>query len=81
MTDVSAAYQKAIARIRAFVASRDGLSKSGLAKRAGLSLNALRDLDKADWSPKPETLDKCLAAIAQIKADGKPRPIERARAA
>ena len=77
MTEV----EKAIDRIRAFVASRTGLSKSALAKRAGLSLNALRDLDKTDWNPKAETLDKCLSAIAEIRAERKSRPTVAAEAA
>ena len=81
MIHVSLTYQKAIARVRAFVASREGLSKSGLAKRAGLSLNALRDLDKSDWSPKPDTLDKCLSAITEIRAERKSRPTVAAEAA
>ena len=75
MTEVD----RAVARIRAFVASRKGLSKSGLAKRAKLSLNALRDLDHADWNPKAETLDVLLKTIAEIKAIEKAKRKTRPR--
>lgn len=70
MTEVN----KAITRIRAFVASPHGLSKSGLAKEAGLSPNALRDLDKPEWNPTAETLDTLLKVIAEIKTARKSRP-------
>jgi 3,4-dihydroxy 2-butanone 4-phosphate synthase / GTP cyclohydrolase II len=35
-----------------------GLSRSGLARAAGLHANTLRDLDEADWNPTAETLRK-----------------------
>lgn len=35
-----------------------GLSKSGLARAAGLHANSLRDLESADWNPTAETLKK-----------------------
>jgi 3,4-dihydroxy 2-butanone 4-phosphate synthase / GTP cyclohydrolase II len=35
-----------------------GLSKSGLARAAGLHANTLRDLEEADWNPTAETLKK-----------------------
>lgn len=35
-----------------------GLSRSGLARAAGLHANTLRDLDQADWNPTAETLRK-----------------------
>lgn len=44
-----------IARIRAFK-THTGKSKSELALDAGLSVNALRDMDKPEWSPTADTL-------------------------
>jgi 3,4-dihydroxy 2-butanone 4-phosphate synthase / GTP cyclohydrolase II len=35
-----------------------GLSRSGLARAAGLHANTLRDLDESDWNPTAETLRK-----------------------
>ncbi len=35
-----------------------GLSRSGLARAAGLHANTLRDLDQPDWNPTAETLRK-----------------------
>ncbi len=35
-----------------------GLSRSGLARAAGLHANTLRDLDAPDWNPTAETLRK-----------------------
>jgi 3,4-dihydroxy 2-butanone 4-phosphate synthase / GTP cyclohydrolase II len=35
-----------------------GLSRSGLARAAGLHANTLRDLDQSDWNPTAETLRK-----------------------
>jgi 3,4-dihydroxy 2-butanone 4-phosphate synthase / GTP cyclohydrolase II len=35
-----------------------GLSKSGLARAAGLHANTLRDLEEPDWNPTAETLKK-----------------------
>ena len=64
---------KAVARVRDFLVSSK-MSKSGLAKEAGMSPNALRDLDRDDWNPTRETLDKLLATISDIKAKRKSRP-------
>jgi len=46
-----------IDRIREAVAAR-GISRSGLARAAGLHPNSLRSLDEADWNPTAETLKK-----------------------
>jgi 3,4-dihydroxy 2-butanone 4-phosphate synthase/GTP cyclohydrolase II len=46
-----------IDRIRSAVAER-GISRSGLARAAGLHPNSLRSLDEADWNPTAETLKK-----------------------
>jgi 3,4-dihydroxy 2-butanone 4-phosphate synthase/GTP cyclohydrolase II len=35
-----------------------GMSRSGLARAAGLHANTLRDLTEADWNPTAETLNK-----------------------
>ena len=35
-----------------------GLSKSGLARAAGLHANTLRDLEHPDWNPTADTLKK-----------------------
>ncbi|MGE0718524.1 MAG: helix-turn-helix domain-containing protein [Alphaproteobacteria bacterium] len=50
-----AAVAESVLRIRAFVA-RPGWSKSGLARAAGLSVNALREADKDGWNPTADTL-------------------------
>ena len=44
-------------RIRNAVAER-GISRSGLARAAGLHPNSLRSLDEDDWNPTAETLKK-----------------------
>jgi len=46
-----------IDRIRSAVAER-GVSRSGLARAAGLHPNSLRSLDDSDWNPTAETLKK-----------------------
>jgi 3,4-dihydroxy 2-butanone 4-phosphate synthase/GTP cyclohydrolase II len=46
-----------IDQIRSRVASGD-VSRSGLARAAGLHANTLRDLDDPDWNPTAETLRK-----------------------
>jgi 3,4-dihydroxy 2-butanone 4-phosphate synthase / GTP cyclohydrolase II len=46
-----------IEKLRALVTD-GGLSRSGLARAAGLHANTLRDLDQADWNPTAETLRK-----------------------
>ncbi len=38
--------------------SEGGLSRSGLARAAGLHANTLRDLEQADWNPTADTLKK-----------------------
>jgi 3,4-dihydroxy 2-butanone 4-phosphate synthase/GTP cyclohydrolase II len=44
---------------------RDGiLSRSGLARAAGLHANSLRRLDEPDWNPTAETLGKLEAYLA-----------------
>jgi 3,4-dihydroxy 2-butanone 4-phosphate synthase / GTP cyclohydrolase II len=46
-----------INKLRTLV-TEGGLSRSGLARAAGLHANTLRDLDRADWNPTAETLRK-----------------------
>jgi 3,4-dihydroxy 2-butanone 4-phosphate synthase/GTP cyclohydrolase II len=46
-----------IAKLRALVHD-GGLSRSGMARAAGLHANTLRDLDQPDWNPTAETLRK-----------------------
>ena len=46
-----------IDRVRELVSSGD-ITKSGLARAAGLHPNSLRNLDEDDWNPKAETLIK-----------------------
>jgi len=46
-----------IERIRNAVSER-GISRSGLARAAGLHPNSLRSLDEEDWNPTAETLKK-----------------------
>ncbi|MFZ5748554.1 MAG: 3,4-dihydroxy-2-butanone-4-phosphate synthase [Pseudomonadota bacterium] len=46
-----------IERIRKLVVD-GGMSRSGLARAAGLHANTLRDLDSAEWNPTAETLRK-----------------------
>jgi 3,4-dihydroxy 2-butanone 4-phosphate synthase/GTP cyclohydrolase II len=52
-----------LSRIRDRVAEA-GLSRSALAKAAGLHPNSLRALDSADWNPTAETLGKLEAFLA-----------------
>jgi 3,4-dihydroxy 2-butanone 4-phosphate synthase / GTP cyclohydrolase II len=64
-----------IDKLRAHVA--DGrISRSGLARAAGLHANTLRDLDAPDWNPTAETLRK-LEIFLRV-SDGRPAlvPIE-----
>jgi 3,4-dihydroxy 2-butanone 4-phosphate synthase / GTP cyclohydrolase II len=49
--------QALIAQLRALV-SDGGVSRSGLARAAGLHANTLRDLDTVDWNPTADTLGK-----------------------
>jgi 3,4-dihydroxy 2-butanone 4-phosphate synthase / GTP cyclohydrolase II len=46
-----------ITRLRSLVTD-GGLSRSGLARAAGLHANTLRDLDQLDWNPTADTLRK-----------------------
>ncbi|MET0374141.1 MAG: helix-turn-helix transcriptional regulator, partial [Rhizorhabdus sp.] len=46
-----------VTRIRDAVAER-GISRSGLARAAGLHPNSLRSLDEDDWNPTADTLKK-----------------------
>ena len=48
---------KLIAKLRALV-NDGGMSRSGLARAAGLHANTLRDLDAPDWNPTADTLRK-----------------------
>ena len=48
--------------------SDGGLSKSGLARAAGLHANSLRRLDEGDWNPTAETLGKLESYI--LKREG-----------
>ena len=43
-----------IEKLRKLV-TEGGLSRSGLARAAGLHANTLRDLDQPDWNPTAET--------------------------
>ncbi len=56
-----------IDRIRTHLAE-SGLSRSALAKAAGLHPNSLRALDKPDWNPTAETLTKLDAYLTQSAA-------------
>ena len=49
--------QLLISQLRTLV-SDGGMSRSGLARAAGLHANTLRDLDAADWNPTADTLGK-----------------------
>ncbi len=46
-----------ISKLRSLV-NDGGLSRSGLARAAGLHANTLRDLDQPDWNPTADTLRK-----------------------
>ncbi|WP_183110046.1 3,4-dihydroxy-2-butanone-4-phosphate synthase [Sphingomonas sp. So64.6b] len=46
-----------IEKLRALVTD-GGMSRSGLARAAGLHANTLRDLDQSDWNPTADTLRK-----------------------
>jgi 3,4-dihydroxy 2-butanone 4-phosphate synthase / GTP cyclohydrolase II len=46
-----------IEKVRNLV-TQGGMSKSGLARAAGLHANTLRDLEEGDWNPTAETLRK-----------------------
>ena len=53
-----------ISRVRDYVAAGHA-TRSGLAVSAGLTVNALRGLDSAEWNPTAETLSKLEAAIPE----------------
>ena len=55
--------QQILDRIRDHLAET-GLSRSGLAKAAGLHANTLRDLDDAGWNPTADTLKKLEAFLS-----------------
>ena len=57
-----------IDRIRALVVDTP-VSRSGLARAAGLHANTLRDLDAPDWNPTADTLRK-LEAYLDLRAQG-----------
>ena len=67
-----AGYHQDIAAVRAF-ARQEKLRPATLAKGAGLSPNALRDLDSQDWAPNTRTLEKLLQFIADHKRAAKAR--------
>ncbi len=54
---MSAMSTQLITKLRSLVHD-GGLSRSGLARAAGLHANTLRDLDAPDWNPTAETLRK-----------------------
>ncbi len=54
--------QQLIDRIRSHLAA-SGLSRSGLARAAGLHANTLRDLDQPGWNPTADTLSKLEAFL------------------
>ena len=51
-----------IARVRSLIENGD-MSRSGLARAAGLHANTLRDATSADWNPTQDTLNKLQAFI------------------
>ncbi len=59
-----------IDRVRVLV-EEGSVTKSGLARAAGLHANTLRDLDAADWNPTTETLRKLEDWLA-YGSDGSP---------
>jgi 3,4-dihydroxy 2-butanone 4-phosphate synthase / GTP cyclohydrolase II len=52
-----------IEKLRAHV-TEGGVSRSGLARAAGLHANTLRDMDALDWNPTAETLRKLESYLA-----------------
>ena len=64
-----------IDRIRAFVGT-GGISRSGLARAAGLHANSLRSMDDPDWNPTADTLRKLEAYLHQREARPALVPIE-----
>jgi 3,4-dihydroxy 2-butanone 4-phosphate synthase / GTP cyclohydrolase II len=64
-----------IARIRSLVADGD-MSRSGLARAAGLHANTLRDLDEPGWNPTAETLRKLETVLEGLPHGPVLSPIE-----
>ena len=64
-----------IQRLRDLV-SKGSVSRSGLARAAGLHANTLRDLDAPDWNPTAETLRKLESYLQQREARPALVPIE-----
>ena len=62
MAEIAKTVAEAMATVRTFVRT-SGLSKSKIARDAGLTRNALQNIDKPTWRPEPETLDKLLLFI------------------
>lgn len=62
-----------VARIRKFLATTD-MSRAKLAEEVKMSKNFLRNLDKPNWQPRPDTLDKLLNFIEDYEKKNKPRP-------
>lgn len=72
--------EEAVTKIRSFRDS-NGLKNATLAKLAGLSVNALRDLDSPDWSPRYDTLRKLLAYIEAVESGQRDCPQTAGQAA
>ncbi|RDE05851.1 3,4-dihydroxy-2-butanone-4-phosphate synthase [Sphingomonas aracearum] len=64
-----------IDRVRDLVGT-GGISRSGLARAAGLHANSLRSLDEPDWNPTADTLRKLEAYLHQREARPALVPIE-----
>ncbi|MBB5686850.1 3,4-dihydroxy-2-butanone-4-phosphate synthase [Sphingobium boeckii] len=64
-----------IDRIRDLV-TEGGISRSGLARAAGLHANSLRSLDDAQWNPTAETLRKLESYLVRREASPALVPIE-----
>ena len=64
-----------IDRVRDLVSS-GGISRSGLARAAGLHANSLRTIDDADWNPTAETLRKLETYLTQREKRPALVPIE-----
>ncbi|MFN7175544.1 MAG: 3,4-dihydroxy-2-butanone-4-phosphate synthase [Thermaurantiacus sp.] len=56
--------------------SGTGMSRSGLARAAGLHPNSLRSIDRADWNPTAETLRKLETYLASGSPERPIAPIE-----
>jgi 3,4-dihydroxy 2-butanone 4-phosphate synthase / GTP cyclohydrolase II len=64
-----------IDRLRDLVTS-GGMSRSGLARAAGLHANSLRSLEDSDWNPTADTLKKLEHYLARREARPALVPIE-----